>query len=107
MTTDSHVFPGVRSSVICVDVTTGGTVWSRELSAGFGDGFVSLAVNPKYVFAHTRGKLYGLDRGTGAVLWTNELRGLGFGTAFVCTDSSPTHYADVLLKKESERSAGG
>jgi outer membrane protein assembly factor BamB len=104
---DLHVFLGVRCSVVCVDATTGETVWRQELSAGFGEGFVSLALNPKSVFAHTRGKLYCLDRVTGAVRWTNELRGLGFGTAFVCTDSSPMHYVDALLKKEANRSSGG
>lgn len=104
---DSHVFVGLRSSVVCIDTIAGATVWERSLGEGFGEGFVSLALDAKRVFAHTRGRLHCLDRATGQPLWTNELRGLGYGLAFVCTDSSPVHYAETVLKKEQQRSAGG
>lgn len=104
--TETHVFIGVRSGVVCIDADTGVTVWRRDLGAGFGEGFVSLALDPKRVFAHTRGRLHCLNRSDGAVLWTNDLPGMGYGTAFVCTDFSPRHYADALLKHETTRRAG-
>jgi len=103
----SHVFLGVSSSVLCVDANTGESIWKTEISRGFGDGFVSLALHHEKVFAHSRGKLYCLDRTTGAILWTNDLKGMGFGTAFVCTDSTPMHYVDSLLKRENAKSSGG
>ena len=104
---DSHVFLGLRSTVVCIDAKTGATVWKKEVGTGFGEGFVSLALAEKVVFAHTRGKLYCLDRATGSLEWLNPLEGLGFGTAFICCDSSPTGYGNTLLKKEDARSSGG
>lgn len=80
-------------------------MWSKELGSGFGEGFVSMALADKVIFAHTRGKLYCLDRETGSLQWVNQLEGKGFGTAFICCDSSPTSSAS-LLKKESTRSSG-
>ena len=103
----SQLFLGVRSSVICLDADTGATMWQQELGAGFGEGFVSLALDAKRVFAHTRGKVFCLDRPTGTVLWKNDLPGTGYGLAFVCTDSSPMHYVETTLKKEQMRSSGG
>ena len=91
---------------MCLEATSGRTIWKQELAGGFGEGFVSLALSPDRVFAHTRGKLWCLDRGAGTVLWMSALEGLGFGFAFVCTDSSPAHYVDALLKKEQMRSSG-
>lgn len=102
---DSHVYLGLRSAVVCIDARTGETVWSKDLSTGFGDGFVSMALAEKVVFAHTRGKLYCLDRLTGSLQWENQLEGMGFGTAFICCDSTPMS-GGSLLKKESMRSSG-
>ena len=44
-----------------------------------GRDLVVVAVEPDGVFACTRGRLWSLDLGTGAVRWVNELPGLGYG----------------------------
>ena len=104
---DLHVFLGVRGMVLCISTETGAVVWQSDLGGvGFGEGFVSIALDSKRVFAHTRGRLHCLERGTGAILWTNELPGMGYGTAFVCTDASPMQYAEAVLKHENARKAG-
>lgn len=103
---DSHIFLGLNSSVVCIEAKSGEIIWKKVVGSGFGEGFVSLALAETSVFAHTRGKIYCLDRVTGSLLWMNPLEGLGFGTAFICCDSTPTHYGDSALKKEDARSAG-
>ena len=104
----SQMFVGVLSSVVCIDTTTGVTVWERPLGGGgFGEGFVALALDVDKVYAHTRGVLFCLERSSGRELWKNELKGKGYGTAFLCTDYSPSELANFLVSRQHRRSSGG
>jgi hypothetical protein len=40
---------------------------------------VTLLVRGPYVFAGLSGYIHALDRYSGAMLWSNELKGLGYG----------------------------
>ena len=52
--------------------------------------FVNLHVDGHQVFAHTGGELYCLEISTGRILWTNPLKGLGFGIATLTTTDAKT-----------------
>jgi outer membrane protein assembly factor BamB len=80
-------------------------LWKTHLAGGFGDAFVSLASDGTFVFAHTRGKLFCLDASSGALLWTNDLPGLGYGFASICAIPGASD-SQSLWKAKLMKSAG-
>ena len=57
-------------------------MWRTKLK---GRDLVVVAVEPDGIFAYTRGRLWALEPDTGAVRWTNELPGLGYGHAIIAS----------------------
>ena len=73
---------GLNQSVTAISKRDGQTLWKTELPVTLsGDDFVTVLADDMYVFAHTEGKLHCLDLANGRILWSNELRGYGFGIA--------------------------
>jgi len=85
MNSDNILLLGLKQSVTAIVKLDGRTLWKTELPGGFsGDGFVTVLSDGRFVFAHTQGKLHGLDLANGKVLWSNELKGYGYGIASLC-----------------------
>ena len=57
-------------------------MWRTKLK---GRDLVVVAIEPDGIFASTRGRLWAIEPDTGAVRWTNELPGLGYGPAMIST----------------------
>lgn len=97
------IFVGVKAHVVAVDKTTGATLWATKLKGGLtsGERFVTLMVDGDHVYAHTYGELFCLDADTGAVLWRNELDGLGYDIVSIVSAgaASPSTPALVAHKK--------
>ncbi|HWA25109.1 MAG TPA: PQQ-binding-like beta-propeller repeat protein [Lacunisphaera sp.] len=101
----------MKAHVVAVDKATGATLWQTKLKSGMGSGdrFVSLLVQDGRVFAHTYGELFCLDRDTGAILWKNELAGLGYDIAVLASDGGGNLSASMiaaLKRKKSGDDAG-
>jgi hypothetical protein len=80
------LFIGAKNSVSALDRTNGNFVWTTQLQrSALGAEFVTLHVDGRQVFAHTGGELYCLEISTGRILWTNPLKGLGYGIATITT----------------------
>ena len=60
----------------------GTEVWRTKLK---GSNLVVVVVEPDGIFACTRGCLWALEPGTGAVRWTNDLPGLGYGHGIIAS----------------------
>jgi outer membrane protein assembly factor BamB len=74
------VYLGIKHSVVALDRETGREVWRTKLpSAGQ---IVTVLCDGRNVFAGSSGKFYCLSL-DGALLWQNELPGLGYG--LICT----------------------
>jgi len=86
------LFVGAKNSVNALDRTNGNFVWTTQLkrSGLSSTEFVNLHVDGHQVFAHTGGELYCLEISTGRILWTNPLKGLGFGIATLTTTDAKT-----------------
>jgi len=88
MKTDDIILLGLKNSVTAISRSTGERIWCTSLkgpSLGVnGHEYVSLATDQTRVFAHSAGYLHCLDLKTGQLLWTNELKGYGFGLANLC-----------------------
>jgi len=69
-----------RGVVVCLEPTTGKVRWSTVI-AGL-DSPATLALDPRSPGVHLvvscEGKLFGLDAESGAVLWEDGLRGMGY-----------------------------
>lgn len=70
-----------KNHVVALHKDTGVILWKTKLNGGFGAEFVSLLADDQLVFAHARGAVSCLELATGKTLWTNELKGLGYGLA--------------------------
>jgi len=79
---------GIKSTVVAMSRANGAILWSTRLPAGLTADFVTVTCDGERVFAHTGGKLFGLDLATGRLLWSNELTGYGYGLATLCVPGS-------------------
>jgi outer membrane protein assembly factor BamB len=77
------IYCGVKSHLLAVDDTTGALVWSTRLVTGIwaANGLVNVLVGETVITVHTAGRLFGLDKGDGRLLWENPLTGYGYGFA--------------------------
>jgi outer membrane protein assembly factor BamB len=98
---------GVKHSVSAVSKADGHMLWTAKLPGGLGSDFVAVACDGERVFAHSSGQLFCLDLSTGRLLWTNELRGYGYGLASICVPgraSSPDLAAVRAIETQREAS---
>lgn len=72
---------GIRGRVVSIDPWSGHENWrSKALGTG-GESVTLLTLGAKQIIAGHHGELYCLNRTSGAVLWKNNLKGLGWGLA--------------------------
>jgi outer membrane protein assembly factor BamB len=81
----SAVFVGVRGTVLAIDRSSGETLWETELK---GSDFVDVMMVDGDLFAASKGRLYRLDPAGGAILWVNDLPGLGWGIVSIAGSHS-------------------
>jgi outer membrane protein assembly factor BamB len=96
---------GVKHGVSAVSKADGHALWTTKLPGGLGSDFVTVACDNERVFAHSSGQLFCLDLWSGRLLWTNELRGYGYGLATICvpgTASSPDLAAVRAIQSQRE-----
>lgn len=96
---------GVKHSVSAVSKSDGRVLWTTKLPGGLGGDFVTVACDGERVFAHSSGQLFCLDLWTGRMLWTNELRGYGYGLASIWIPgmaSAPDLAAVQAIKSQRE-----
>ena len=76
------LFLGTKGHVVRVRKGDGKEVWRTKLK---GSNLVVVVVEPDGIFAYTRGCLWALEPDTGAVRWTNNLPGLGYGHGIIAS----------------------
>ena len=99
---------GLKHKVTAIAKADGRHVWCTEIRSGFvsGGDFITLACDGSYVFAYSGGHLHCLELSSGRLLWTDELRGYGFGLASLCVPgygSAPDNAAvkHLLAQRDS------
>jgi outer membrane protein assembly factor BamB len=101
---------GVKHTVCAVSKANGASLWTTKLPGGLGGDFVTVACDGERVFAHSSGQLFCLDLWSGRMLWTNELRGYGYGLASICVPgmgSSPDMAAVRAIQSQREAANAG
>ena len=107
---------GHQEAVICLDAKTGETIWEQRYDAvytgrpGYGDGPRStpLIAGDLLFAVGASGSMKALDKGDGAIFWSNELWGEEFGGNFLGHgySSSPVAYKETVIVPVGGENAG-
>jgi len=76
VSSNNLLFLGIKGTALAVDRATGQEVWRTTLK---GSEYVNVVLDGGELYASSRGEIYRLDPSSGAILWRNELPGLGWG----------------------------
>lgn len=111
MNPNDVIFMGLNSRVVALNKGNGQILWDTKLGGVLGDGFISINSDGQHVFAFCKGQIYCLDASSGAIVWTNELKGYGYGIASICIPGCPTApdsamYAKMESDKRSSSASG-
>jgi len=87
MAAPSHVYVGIKGTVLALDRATGEEIWRTPLA---GADFVSVTLAEGDLFATARGEMYALETTTGKILWHNPLKGFGRGLLTIAGGSQQT-----------------
>ena len=82
------VFVGFNSRIAALDRATGDLVWDWKTPNG--SGFVALLLEGDQLVVSVSGYTYALDPTTGETLWTNLLKGFGYGIPCLVSTSGTT-----------------
>jgi outer membrane protein assembly factor BamB len=74
-----------------LDDRTGAEIWRAELH---GSDYVTVLWDGEALLAANNGEVWRLEPETGAVLWHNDLKGLGRGLVSLASSRRETHSAD-------------
>ncbi len=91
MNSDNILLLGLKNAVTAMSKREGQIMWKTELPTTLsGDDFVTVLSDSRFVFAHTEGQLHCLDLANGQILWSNQLKGYGYGIASLCFPGGPS-----------------
>ena len=98
---------GIKQSVTAICRADGTVLWTTKLPDGNGGAFISLATDLQRVYAACNGVLHCLELQNGTLVWTNPLKGYGFGIASLCLPGQPatTQTAAVARRAADAESA--
>ncbi len=103
---------GAKNSVSAFNRANGQLVWTTRLqSSGLSQAFVNIHLDGLQVFAHASGELFCLELTTGRILWTNPLKGFGYGIATLATPGSTPNLtaaqAQVIAAQQAAAASSG
>jgi outer membrane protein assembly factor BamB len=93
---------GIKGSLLAFHRDTGEKLWSTHLK---GSDFVSVAMDEKRVFAHTKGELFCVDLLAGNSLWSDGLKGLGYDIASLAGVGLSGPAAPVVAERNRQQAA--
>jgi outer membrane protein assembly factor BamB len=104
------VFVALKKQVAALKKSDGTILWVASLPGGLGDSFVTLSCDDTRIYAHTQGQIHCLDIITGNVLWSNPLKGFGYGVASICLYGfppapDPAAYTRILAAQQASQTA--
>ncbi len=91
------LFIGIKGHVVALDAYTGTEHWRTKLA---GAAFVTVASDGARLYAAARGEVFCLDRTTGAVIWHNGMKGMGYGLASLLPPGALTGGSEALAEAQ-------
>src|SRR5262245_12056375 len=88
----THLYIGIKSSVIALNRKTGALVWATQLPVRYKSSasLVNVFRDAEGLFATCAGELFALDPSDGSILWREPLKGFGMGFVSVASDLGST-----------------
>ena len=96
------LYIGIKGRVVCIDRSSGRTVWETHLASSQ---FVNVQTHDGELLAGTRGELYCLDPETGEIKWHNGLPGMGWGIMSVAGDHDNSAAVQEVIQCQRQRQA--
>jgi len=87
MNANELVFLGLKGRVAALRKDNGQIAWSTILPGG--SDFVTVAGEGNRIYASSGGRIHCLELGSGKILWSNGLKGYGFGVASIWLAGHP------------------
>ena len=79
MNCNDFIYLGLNKSVTALRKQDGQIAWTTKLPGG--TDFVTVTGEGTHIYAASGGRLHCLDIASGRILWTNGLKGYGYGVA--------------------------
>lgn len=89
MRADDILLLGLKQHVLAISRADGTEFWRTKLPDGSGQGFISIVSDTRLVYATCNGVLHCLELLSGDIVWTNPLKGFGYGIASLCLPGQP------------------
>lgn len=94
------IFVGIKHAVVALDERSGAEIWRAELRSGE---YVTVLWDGQALLAANAGEIWRLDPASGAVLWHNQLKGLGRGLVSLASSRQPSAGAPPDLVAQKHR----
>lgn len=78
------LFLGINSHVVCISKKNGDKLWSTKIKTS---SITNVYFEEGFVFAYSGGHLFCLKAKNGKVVWENSLKGFGYGTCIIASES--------------------
>lgn len=102
LTIEDLVFVGFNSQIVALDRATGELIW--HWTSPKGGGFVALLLDGDQLIVSVSGYTYCIDPASGETLWTNLLKGFGFGVpCLVSTRGTTLGYSAAAAEAEAQK----
>jgi len=85
------LYVGIKNSVVALNDKTGEELWRVKLR---GSDYVTVMWDGEGLIAANSGEVWRLDPASGAMIWRNELKGLGRGLVTLASGRKPTSVSD-------------
>jgi len=100
------LFVGIKNVVVALNPGDGTEVWRAQLKGG---DFVTVLWDGENLFAANNGEVFRLDPASGAIVWTNPMKGLRTGVVSLATllpdKVSHSAYETIAAQKRREAAA--
>lgn len=101
------LYIGCNGYVAAIDLMTGQERWRTKLQTGAftatGHSDVSVIVRGGFVFAGSQGHLLCLDSATGAAVWHNELKGMGYNDVSLALENVSIQFLQKVERSSSSQ----
>ena len=94
------IFAGIKHAVVALDERSGAEVWRVNLRSG---DYVTVLWDGEALLAANAGEVWRLDPGSGAVLWHNQMKGLGRGLVSLASSRQVSGGASPDLSAQKRR----
>ena len=81
------LFLGINNHVVCLNKVNGEELWKTKLKRST---ITNVCYEDNKVFAYSGGHFFCLNASDGSVVWENPLKGLGYSTCIIASESQST-----------------